>query len=1002
MNIRDIKKSLLKIVLEAKMTSRNELIKVMNSKVEVKKERVTLFMELAARYFEWVNKRSLTLEEYQAGNFIDSVYNDILNISSRDIIYSNLYYGIKNSMDAILEAGNSFDKEAIQKELDNIKNLASDVTVMATRMANLLEEIKKDEDLLNAKNAVLLEEVKRAKQRIEEIISDSNLADDSEVRAQLEVILSESKRARTIASDGNKVKAKLLPTYEALLTKLVVPTSDGKLVRAIYKDEYEKCLELANRNLIGDENIKAQKEEYSQLQKKLETLYCQASDKQIIRREHLEKYESLLAQSKQELVTTSDGKLVTEESKEDYEELLFALSLHEGKQELDSVDRVLKCIEDCMNEENKSNIDLDSTEKSLFEEVKRKYKVQNKTLADIFDSPVYPRLEATNFVPNPEVIYLGGKIADAMELQAIEPLPEEEDVVLELPENSGDALKEEAKTGEDINQASVISFSSDYGAALEEKPADPITQALPAKDKEDDLPLYEKGVEDLLQDLGQFTKSVNHEILEENKSVIERFTRKVEDLKADNIDGSLDVAISLFEYLICLFKRAHKGDNLTTLADNSKIRTSDFLEYKDTYDALIEESRKSQEKAKNDGEEDKKNNDKGKHSGTKGANKGSKRRLFGGKKKNKAKDQSKKFGTLFASKINNLTNKVSNVFKNREAKIVFATSAAVCFALPLLITAVLGTFKNNRNNKASAKTISIESKNNNRRISASIPSSYLDLMSQDEQTMEETWDDYFTMDASGSTSDLDIEVVEPEPVDPRVESMARASEGPDEYFYGLSIEEKIEYVLEAFSISYQEFNEICYNQVGTDLYYVLNPYREAINNEMIPVILEREGLSENQLDIVASTVSHEAGQAGGYAEAYGVSSTFLNRINDVAYVRSHGTSVYSQCTARNPDQFDSYCGGYYRQYLEVKCIAKQAFYDAMYSKTTIHDWKSFRGKNVTSYSDNRVTSEGNRYAEIFTRYVEYTDEDAVKDDYFRTLFGLYDIMDNIHYEGRSR
>lgn len=992
MNIRDIKKSLLKIVLEAKMTSRNELIKVMNSKVEVKKERVTLFMELAARYFEWVNKRSLTLEEYQAGNFIDGVYNDILNISSRDIIYSNLYYGIKNSMDAILEAGKSFDKEAIQKELDNIKNLASDVTVMATRMANLLEEIKQSEDLLNAKNAVLLEEAKRAKQRIEEIISDSNLADDSEVRAQLEVILSESKRARTIASDGNKVKAKLLPTYEDLLTKLVVPTSDGKLVRAIYKDEYEKCLELANRNLIGDENIRAQKEEYSQLQKKLETLYCQASDKQIIRREHLEKYESLLAQSKQELVTTSDGKLVTEESKEDYEELLFALSLHEGKQELDSVDRVLKCIEDCMNEENKSNIDLDSTEKSLFEEAKRKYRVQNKTLADIFDSPVYPRLEATNFVPNPEVIYLGGKIADAIELQALEPLPEEEDVVLELPENSGGVDKRDPKNDEDINQASVISFSgafvADFMLTSEIKISDYIPESLSSTSKDDDLIL----------DLERFTINVNHEILEENKSVIERFTRKVEDLKADNIDGSLDVAISLFEDLIWLFKRAHKKDNLTTLADGSKIRTSDFLEYKDTYDALIEESRKSQEKAKNDGEEDKKNNDKGKHSGTKGANKGSKRRFFGGKKKNKAKDQSKKFGTLFASKINNLTNKVSNVFKNREAKIVFATSAAVCFALPLLITVVLGTFKNNRNNKASAKPISIESKNNNRRISASIPSSYLDLISQDEQTMEETWDDYFTMDASGSSSDLDIEVVEPEPVDPRVESMARASEGPDEYFYGLSIEEKIEYVLEAFSISYREFNEICYNQVGTDLYYVLNPYREAINNEMIPVILEREGLSESQLDTVASTTNHEGG--ANYEEAYGVSSVFLNRTNDVSYISSHGTSVYSQCVA--PRQFQSYFDGYYRQFLGKKTIAKQAFYDAMYSKTTIHDWKSFRSWGTYDYSDNYITVGGNRYDVIFDRYTTYTDEDAVKDDYFRTLFGLYDIMDNIHYEGRSR
>lgn len=993
MDINDIKKSLLKIILEAKMIPRNELIRVMGSKVEVKRERVTLFVELAARYFEWINKRSLTLEEYQAGNFIDSVYNNILNISNQDIIYSNLYYGIKKSIDSILEAAKSFDKGAIQKELARIEDLASDATMIATRMANLLEEIKQSEDLLSARNAVLLEEINRAKQRIEDIISDSNSLDDTEVRAQIDFILSESKRARTLASDGNKVKAKLLSTYEDLLTKLVVPASDGKMVRAFYKDEYEKCLEIVNKSLIGDESIKAQKVEYEQLQKKLETLYCQASNKQIIRREHFERYESLLVQSKQELVITTDGKLVKSENKEDYEELLFALSLHEGNQELDSVDRVLKCIEDCMEEDNTKNTNLDTVEENLFEELKRMYGTHNKTVSDIFDNPVYPRLEATNFVPNPDVIYLSGKVADRDDFQALEPLPEEEDAVLGFPENGDGVDKRDPKNDEDINSVSSISlaggdFVADFMLTSEIKVSDYIPESLSSTAKEDDLIL----------NLEQFTINVDHEILEENKSVIERFTRKVENLKEDNIDGSLDVAINLFEYLICLFKRAHNGDNLTKLADGSKIRTSDFLEYKDTYDALIEESRKSQEKAKDESDEDKKNNDSGKHSGARVANKGSKRRFFGRKKKNKEKDNSKKFGTLFTSKIKNITNKVSNVFKTREAKIVFAASAAVCFVVPVLITVVLGTFKNNRNNKASTKNISVESKNNNRKISASIPSSYLDLIPQDGEIKEETWDDYFTMDSYDSSSDLDVEVFEPEPVNPRVESMARASEGPDDYFYSISVEEKIEYVLEAFSISYREFNDICYNQVGTDLYYVLNPYREAINNEMIPVILEREGLSESQLDIVASTTNHEGGS--NYEDAYGVSSVFLNRTNDVSYVRSHGTSVYSQCVA--PSQFQSYFDGYYKQFLGKKTIAKQAFYDAMYSRTTIHDWKSFRSWRTYDYSDNYIIVGGNRYDVIFDRYNIYTDEDAVKDDYFRTLFGLYDIMDNIHYEGRSR
>lgn len=1077
MNLNSVKKALLQIILEAKMTSKSELARIPSSGVLVKRGREQDFINLAVWYYKLVKGKDLNYLNADFKTFIDDVYRDLLKISKKEIERSNLYNAITVRMKEIIEDSEAIDFDAISKRLSDILDESKEAQVIVQQMTILLDSIKQKELLLEAKKKATIEGLRSVTDRLDVILSESLEYDDSVFRNRIEEILLDSKRARKVASDGKKVKAALVPEYEELLTKICVPTSDFKMVKSSLLDEYERLLNIYNSySIFGykqeENDIEVSRAEYQKLSKKLETQFKNSSDSKTVKVDYFDEYERLLKQSKQKLVLTSDGKRVNDSYKDEYEELLYAQDLFRDAQDYDNITRVYEIINETIKKE-KDSVSYDRLDEQLIKRAKSFYDGSDKRREELKEyrrilgrmrMKAYPRLD--DFIPSPNVIYLGGTIAEdnvkekvsvsSAEVSGVEIASEvvqssivvskedSEAVILDgksdsefpkdvLGENNGLTLEHITGVIEDHDEvASIINNGNsevptrnievvaEETIGSEEEVSAPHIDLEPLEstqvesavlnDTSQAIDTPEVGgisfetnseessltMEELLAQFETIKSTLNPEPLEENKIFISQLRERIAECQNEKDASDYNFIICLYENLIDILESARLEDDLDTLDNGTKIRHSDYDDYNNTFQMLIDEFRKLQD---NDSNKPKKKNRRlavkpKKEKGKK------KKPIFG--KKSGGKREKKSFASLLSNKFNEINKIFSNMFKTKTARLVFTSTVALTFAVPVAIAAVFGHFKSTKNNNsktAEPKVNTISTKDYSRINTSSTMSLFVPADDLNFMNGVATAENFYNVGEQSIEGDLDFDF-EPEPVDPRVDSIARAAEGPDDYFYALSIEEKIEYVKEAFSITYAEFNDICYNKRENDLYNILKPYRDAINNEMIPIILENEGLTANQLDIVASTVNHECG-GGTYEDAYGVSSTFLNRINDVYYVRSHGTSVYSQCIARDPDQFDSYCRGFYKKFLGVESEAKQAFYDAMYSKTTIHDWKGFRSWGTTSYSDNYIIAGGNRYSEIFSRLNEYTDEDKIKDDYFKTLFDLYPIIDNIHY-ARSR
>lgn len=117
-------------------------------------------------------------------------------------------------------------------------------------------------------------------------------------------------------------------------------------------------------------------------------------------------------------------------------------------------------------------------------------------------------------------------------------------------------------------------------------------------------------------------------------------------------------------------------------------------------------------------------------------------------------------------------------------------------------------------------------------------------------------------------------------------------------------------------------------------------------------------LSDEDFELLCAIVSAESDKS--YDDALAVITTILNRCEDDSWVASHGADPVAQATA--PNQFVVYQHGSYERYMNGKAPDEvvEAVKDAL-AGVRNHEYLSFRSNSTTSYSDNMITSTGNRY-----------------------------------------
>lgn len=117
-------------------------------------------------------------------------------------------------------------------------------------------------------------------------------------------------------------------------------------------------------------------------------------------------------------------------------------------------------------------------------------------------------------------------------------------------------------------------------------------------------------------------------------------------------------------------------------------------------------------------------------------------------------------------------------------------------------------------------------------------------------------------------------------------------------------------------------------------------------------------LDSSDVDLLYSIVSAESDKS--YDDALAVATTILNRCEAPNWIACNGTNPISQATA--PNQFVVYQSGSYKAYINGNSPAtvQQAVNDAL-NGVRNHDYLSFRSNGSTGYSNNMITSTGNRY-----------------------------------------
>lgn len=116
-------------------------------------------------------------------------------------------------------------------------------------------------------------------------------------------------------------------------------------------------------------------------------------------------------------------------------------------------------------------------------------------------------------------------------------------------------------------------------------------------------------------------------------------------------------------------------------------------------------------------------------------------------------------------------------------------------------------------------------------------------------------------------------------------------------------------------------------------------------------------LSDTDFDILCAVVASESD--GTCDDALAVSSAILNRLDDPACLREYGSTPIDQVSA--PNQFSVWSSGSYKSHLNgnYSDTVRQSVTDAL-AGVRNHDYLSFRA-NFTNYSNNMISSSGNRY-----------------------------------------
>ena len=117
-------------------------------------------------------------------------------------------------------------------------------------------------------------------------------------------------------------------------------------------------------------------------------------------------------------------------------------------------------------------------------------------------------------------------------------------------------------------------------------------------------------------------------------------------------------------------------------------------------------------------------------------------------------------------------------------------------------------------------------------------------------------------------------------------------------------------------------------------------------------------VSDADFELLCAIVSAESDKS--YDDALAVITTILNRCEAPNWIRSHGTNPVAQATA--PNQFVVYQHGSYKAYMNGRApeTVQTAVRDAL-AGVRNHKYLSFRSNGSTGYSNNMITSSGNRY-----------------------------------------
>lgn len=121
---------------------------------------------------------------------------------------------------------------------------------------------------------------------------------------------------------------------------------------------------------------------------------------------------------------------------------------------------------------------------------------------------------------------------------------------------------------------------------------------------------------------------------------------------------------------------------------------------------------------------------------------------------------------------------------------------------------------------------------------------------------------------------------------------------------------------------------------------------------------KKYSLSSEEFDLLCAIVAAECDKTPD--DALAVVSTILNRCENSAWVNSHGTNPISQATA--PNQYVVYQHGIYKNYINGKApeSVKEAVKDALNGVRNC-EYLSFRSNSSTAFSNNMISSTGNRY-----------------------------------------